>query len=317
MSSFQFGIYPGGATGTETGVTTGPADNASEIQNALQTLQGNTPSFLVRAYIGYHSKNKIRSSTPEYPEQYISNGRSLDLVLCFQSEEDEMEHWTEFIRATIRKFGRQLSKIQITEEANVDLPALDGHYKNSRKALVRGVVAAKDEIIKLKLDTKVGFNATPDFTPDKLFWTEIASLAFNDFVKSIDYVGIDFFPDVFKPIPPGIDLRAALQGVFAQFRSDMRLIGIQDDVQLHVTENGCPTSESRTHEQQALMLEKIVRLIFELRNEFNITTYELFGLRDADSSIQNIFYQFGIMRDNYAPKKAFDVYRKLISELSS
>jgi len=319
MSHFHFGIYPGGMTGTETGLTTGPADNTAEIQKALQLLQGDASSLLVRCYIGYHSKEKISHSTPVRPEQYVTKGRGLDLVLCFQSEDENMEHWKEFIRTMIHQYQNELVKIQITEEANVNLPSLDGHYKNSRKALVEGVIAAKQEINRLKLNTLVGFNATPDFSPDKLFWKEIASLASDDFRKSIDYVGIDFFPDVFRPIQPdgnAFDLKAAMKGVFTQFRKDIQSIGITSEIPLHITENGWPTGISKTYEQQAIMLEKIIRQIYEYRNEFNITAYELFALRDADSSNPDIFYQFGIMRDDYTPKPAFHVYQNLISELT-
>jgi hypothetical protein len=40
-----------------------------------------------------------------------------------------------------------------------------------------------------------------------------------------------------------------------------------------------------------------------------------YQLRDADSSNPSIFYQFGVLRDDYTPKPAFEVYRRLIAEL--
>ena len=45
--------------------------------------------------------------------------------------------------------------------------------------------------------------------------------------------------------------------------------------------------------------------------------YELFGLRDADSSKDDLFHQFGILRDDYTSKPAFTVYKDLIRQLSS
>lgn len=64
----------------------------------------------------------------------------------------------------------------------------------------------------------------------------------------------------------------------------------------------------------------------ELENPFCIGTirtqtltihrYELFNLRDADSSQNDIFYQFGLLRDDYSPKPAFAVFKKLVAELS-
>lgn len=49
--------------------------------------------------------------------------------------------------------------------------------------------------------------------------------------------------------------------------------------------------------------------------ELNIQEYELFGLRDADTSNQNMFYQFGLLKDDYSPKPSFYTYQKLINEL--
>ena len=40
----------------------------------------------------------------------------------------------------------------------------------------------------------------------------------------------------------------------------------------------------------------------------------LFGLRDADSSQSDLFYQFGIMHDDYTPKPAYDTLKCLIRE---
>jgi hypothetical protein len=35
------------------------------------------------------------------------------------------------------------------------------------------------------------------------------------------------------------------------------------------------------------------------------------GLRDADSSRDDVFGQFGVLRDDYRPKAAFDVIRRM------
>lgn len=319
IDSFTFGIYPGGMTGTETGLTTGPADVPDKITSALDALQNNQERFLIRIYKGYKSLTQAGHETPKNALQYAVNGRKLDLVLCFQSPEEDLSGWKTFITGCIAEFGSHLAKLQITEEANVKLPSLDGFYDNSRKALVDGVIFAKDMIRKLKLNVQVGFNATPDFNPNKTFWTEIAQLAGTEFYKSLDYVGLDFFPDVFRRLSPqtsDLELTHAIASVLILFRKDMETAGISDSTPIHITENGWPTSKDRSHEEQAVMLEKIVTAIHSLRIEHRITHYELFDLRDADSNVNDIFFQFGIMKDDYSPKPAFYVYKRLISELS-
>ncbi|AYB33949.1 hypothetical protein [Chryseolinea soli] len=313
--SFTFGIYPGGMSGTDKGLTTGPADSAQAIENALRILQGDVPSFLVRAYIPYKSGRAAVHPTPVQPSQYAKENRLLDLVLCFQSDEEDMSTWKAFIRDTIRKYGARLAKLQVTEEANANLPSLDGFYKHSRKALVEGIVAAKEEIQTLGLQTIVGFNATPDFNPEKKFWLEIASLATPAFYDALDYVGLDFFPDVFRPIA-GEDLEGPITGLIAMFRADIGQAGIRSTIPLHITENGWPTHHDRTEQRQAAQLEKIIRIVHRHRETFHITHYELFALRDADSNVQDLFYQFGILRDDYSPKLAFEMYRKIVAELT-
>ena len=42
---------------------------------------------------------------------------------------------------------------------------------------------------------------------------------------------------------------------------------------------------------------------------------KLFTLRDANSSKDDMFYRFGVLRDDYSPKPAFGVLRDLIAEL--
>ncbi|KLU63760.1 hypothetical protein DEAC_c43280 [Desulfosporosinus acididurans] len=58
------------------------------------------------------------------------------------------------------------------------------------------------------------------------------------------------------------------------------------------------------------MIETVIRTIYNLRHELNISHYELFGLRDADSSKDDLFHQYGIMRDDYTPKPAYDTFKK-------
>lgn len=63
------------------------------------------------------------------------------------------------------------------------------------------------------------------------------------------------------------------------------------------------------------MLEATLHAVHELRAELNVTHWELFTLRDANSSKEDMFYRFGVLRDDYSPKPAFGVLRDLIAEL--
>ncbi|WP_199241676.1 hypothetical protein [Desulfosporosinus sp. Sb-LF] len=105
-------------------------------------------------------------------------------------------------------------------------------------------------------------------------------------------------------------------------QKDLIKAGITASVPIRVTENGWPAGKNpvanieRSFEQQTKILETIIRKICNLRHELNISHYELFGLRDADSSKEELFHQYGIMRDDYSPKPAYFTFRNLINELS-
>jgi hypothetical protein len=311
-SFMQFGIYPGTVTDVEEGMPKGKPEVPSKIQEALNLLQGNASSLLVRSYIHY---GKIERHTPTNPEQYAINGRKLDLVLCFQSNEEDLSGWHDFIRKMVLQYGSKLGSLQITEEANAQIPFMDGNFKNVRLALVEGVVTAKDEIRKQGLNVKVGFNSTPIFNPADTFWKEIGERANDAFYDALDYVGLDFFPDVFRRIAYESHIDAVVY-VLKTFREqNLPTANIPKHIPIRITENGWATGPDRSYEKQAQILETNVRTIYKYHEELNITHYELFGLLDSDSSVPDFNYQFGIARDDYTPKLAFETYRKLIAEL--
>ena len=69
--------------------------------------------------------------------------------------------------------------------------------------------------------------------------------------------------------------------------------GIPVSVPIHITENGWPTGPTRSDERQADVLETVIRIIYEHRNQFNIMHYECFALRDADSPNPGLFCNLG------------------------
>ena len=141
-----FGIYPGGATGTEEGqATQGPAENPECILRALDQLQGTKP-FIVRAYELYTDGPDVRIQarpTPEHPLQYLQNGRRLDLVVMFQSLSGNVAGYCEFVRQMVRQYGPHCDTMQITEEANLQHSGLDGERPNAVDARRPSVWSAK------------------------------------------------------------------------------------------------------------------------------------------------------------------------------
>lgn len=315
-----FGIYAGSAAGTDTGLATGKEDEPQLIQQALTELSLGQDIFLLRGYIHYLGNGTFANEAPAEIEQYANENHRLDMVLCYRSSEYDEEDWKQAIIKIINRYKDHLYSLQITEEPNLKSAyAGDGSIENIEKALLSGVVAAKREIEKQHLKIKVGFNAVPSFNPADNFWNIIGSDDFKILRESIDYVGLDFFPDVFRPVAADgqpNDLVNSVVNVLRHFRNvNLKTAGISLSVPVHITENGWPTGENRTYERQAEVIEKVIKTISTVSDELNIDTYELFALRDTDTSNQNIFYQFGLLKDNYTPKPAFEMYKKVIGEV--
>jgi hypothetical protein len=307
-----FGIYPGHLT-TRLG---GQPDDPARIRAALDQLQGTARAFVVRGYLHYIGGGQTANQTPAAPEQYVDTRRTLDLVLCFRDPQGDLAGWLDVIRATVRHHGPHLAALQIAEEPNNPDPAAggDGSFPNVLPAIIQGVIAAKEEAQRLGYAVPVGFNATPSL-PGNDFWDRFGALVTPAFLDALDYVGLDFFPDVFRPIAPDT-LGGAVAAVLAGFRETSARAGhIPPSVPIHIGENGWPTEPHRPDERQAAVLETVVRTVDAQRGPCNVTHYELFALRDADSSKPDIFDQFGLLRDDYTPKPAFETYRRLIDEL--
>jgi len=323
-----FGIYPGGILGTNSRMSFGKPDNPALIKKFVSMLQANKKPFLVRCYLHYNDSTPDLTRSGTFPEdflQYSGDEKQIDLVLSYNSKSGDVAGWVDFVRKVVRCHGSKITMLQVTEESNLNVsPVLDGSFPNVREALVQGVIAAKTEAIRNGHDNlQIGFSVVPNFESDfgDEFFNAIGVLGGDRFVKSLDYVGLDIYPDVFYPLPSlGLpnDIRHFVAGSLRCFREkSLFAIGIPSSVPIHVAENGWPTGPERSYEQQAEAIESIIRTINDYRGNYNVSHYELFDLRDADSSNPGIFSQFGILRDDYTPKPAFEVYRKLVEELST
>ena len=86
----------------------------------------------------------------------------------------------------------------------------DSNYGQVRRGdSVEGVLEAKDEIATRGLEVAVGINATPSFNPADPFWPTLTKRGGAAFVTAVDYIGLDFFPDVFRRLPTP-DFRSAV-----------------------------------------------------------------------------------------------------------
>ena len=326
---FVFGIYPGGDAGSDSGLVSGPPGNPLEIERCLAELQGESRPFVLRAYERFSDRDnpsRWPTQTPRNYERYLHSGRLLDLVIMYQSESGDIQRYVDFACEVSLRLADRLYSVQVTEEASfTDGPdAIDGPYPGVQEALVQGVIAVKDVLRRAgHSNIRVGFNSTPTFGEKSAFWANIGSRGGREFLGSVDYVGLDFFPDVFRPAAPDGqpgDIRDSVVLVLETMRNQwLPACGIRPLIPIDVAEHGWPTGPARSYERQARAIETVIRTVWELRERLNIARYTLFDLRDADSStpevMDDIFHHFGITRDDYVPKPAYQVFRQLIGEL--
>lgn len=325
-TGFTFGIYPLSVAGTPFGLAVGPPDNDEKIQMTLDDLRGGTKKLLPRTYLIY--TKEWESSMLANADRYSEAGLLGDLVIgCgdwtnSQEQGLELENWLQFIREVIERHGNQLASLQITNEPNLSF--MEGSKPYIMQALVEGVLTAKREVRERKLPVQIGFGSVPD-SPAAVphFWENLTKAGGQAFRESVDFVGHNFYVDVFEDQPLELkEVPVSVERILRQLREESLVAaGLPGSIPIRVAENGWPTGKNpvaninRTYERQSLVLEAVIRKIHDLRVTLNISHYELFGLRDADSSKDDLFHQYGILRDDYSKKPAYDTFKSLVQEL--
>ncbi|MEV6985130.1 hypothetical protein AB0M95_28250 [Sphaerisporangium sp. NPDC051017] len=325
MSGLTYGIY----AANQVAATAGPPDDPAAIDDLVGGLSGGRP-FVVREYMHFLGTpadpekaqvlapmRRMRALT--MPDQWYSTGnRRLDLVLCYLPAECDLDGWLAFIEQAIRRYGAIARFLQITLEPNFKLPWIDGSSPGVLDALTSGTCHARRLLDAAgHRDVRLGFSVAepPEFLGgDEEFWAHLEALTPADFAAHVDYMGLGLYPDAFSPVPEPA-LAGLTEHALRHLREhSMPRAHLGPDVPIHVAENGTPTGPDRTPEDQAARLDIMIRTVAAAATRYNVTHYELFGLRDADSARAEPTAQLGLTTSGYQPKPAYDVYRKLIAE---
>jgi hypothetical protein len=328
--ALRFGITPGVQTGQ---LGTGPVpprtpEVFSKQVAALAQLRSPGAPFVLRLHRFFWSDGEagIRRFV-SLAKRYTDRGYLVELQLRYHptpAQEGDIAAWVRHVRKVVDRFGpnRRVVAIQVTNEVNLAISpdSSDGAYDRARDALIRGVIAAKDEArTKGFGQLEIGFNWAYRNTPseEESFWNYLRDHGGPKLVRALDWVGVDAYPGTFFPPfnSPGGE-RDSLVNAFTTFRCLAAKPKIPKSVPIHVEENGYPTGPGRTYERQAQAMDTMVRAVHDFRGTFNITDYRWFNLRDGDSTSPNFQQQYGLMTDEYVPKPAFGLYRRLVGQLS-
>src|SRR4051794_23766292 len=256
--------------------------------------------------------------------QYTSHGFPVELQVRYQpsaEQEGDIDAWVEHVREVVRRFGpnRRVIGLQIANEVNLSFSpdSSDGSYQGAREALVRGVIAAKQEAARLGYNRlRIGLNWAyrTDPASETSFWQALRDRGGPDFVRSLDYIGLDVYPGTFFP-PAESDIsgyRDAMVNAMSAIRCYATIPGIPPAVPIEIGENGWPTFGGRSYDDQASILRVMVQAVHDFRGSYNVRDYRWFNLRDSKTGDAGIFQNSGLLEDDYDEKPAFAAYRELV-----
>ncbi|GAB3391796.1 hypothetical protein GCM10027568_17970 [Humibacter soli] len=307
----MFGIWPGvvGADLVDLTPLATPPEDVERTRAALDLLQGDSAQFYIRCYRHYRTSGRPErgvDAAPADPGSYAGAGRLIDLTACYRAVEPDPADYAEFVRQAVRDVAEWGGgKVQVGEELNVPAP-LDGGFPCCIEAVAAGVAAGLEE--RDRLGVKVGIGVNGAGVADPAFWTTMVDALGADSTSRLDFLGLDMFPDVFRPIPED-KVGAGAQFLVRTLRQVTLEAGISEATPIHVTETGWPTGPTRDEAKQARILLAVAEAVAATGE---VSVYELFSLRDgiSDGNWQN---GFGLLHDDYTPKPAYDAVRRLIN----
>lgn len=325
-----FGIYPGGGAGA-VGPSGQTRPEVPELRReALQDLRTDGQPFVLHLYDEFRQRSDARA-VPGWLaaqiEDYTDHGFRIELVLRYRPDaaRGDVAGFARFVRARVRQLepNRSVTHLQVTNEANIKgaPDAADGAYRGARRALVKGVIAAKREARRRgNRRLRVGFNwADENRRAGRSFFRALKRTGGRRFARSVDWVGVDAYPGTWGPELRDGDLdaavRASIKRTLRTLRTDLLPRAGLRRAALHFSETGFPTGSGRSEEMQQTVMRATISTVSRYRRRYGVTDLRWFDLRDADSSNSSFESQYGIMRDDYSPKAAFADFRGIIRKL--
>ena len=319
----KFGIYAGGRAGT----TCSRAPDPGRTGELVEEIAGGA-AFVVREYVhffGAEPDPEVVASLGAAGELsgltmpddwYVRGGRELDLVVSYLPAEADLAGWLGFLDLVIERYAGIARYLQVTLEPNFPIPLIDGSSPGVMEALIEGLPYARRRLdARGCRDVRVGFSVAEPaewLGGDEEFWRRLAKVPHDEFAAVVEYVGLGLYPDAFGPPVPMPDLRAMTEHALRHLRENcLAAVGIPAATPIHVAETGSPSLPGR---DQVGSLETMLSVVRGLAAELNITAYELFGLRDADTAAGTALGAFGLVTDEYERKPSFDFYRRTVRE---
>jgi hypothetical protein len=325
----RLGLNPAGEAGALGPKVPAVPEVPAKTLAALRSLQprGLPLSLRLNRFFWSDGDAAVRHFTT-LVNRYTRAGFLVELQLRYHptpAQEGDVAGFARWVRAMVRRFGAnpRVTAVQVTNEVNLPISpdSSDGAYEGATDALIRGVVAAKDEARRRGYgQLSVGFNWVYRWTPqgDAAFWAALGRGG-PAFRRAVDWVGLDAYPGTFFPPaePPGGEKDGIVAAMSTLRKCYMPAAGLGPRVPIHIEENGWPTGEGRSEARQVRAMRDMLGQVNRLRGTYGVTDYRWFDLRDHRTSSANLQHHYGVLRDDYAPKAGFAALRDLYARLTA
>lgn len=306
-----FGVYPEPGNG-QIGNVSSPQHAA--VIDAIHELRTGQP-FDVHLYTAWSWHND--GDLDRKIKAYTDAGLQITLTIKYSpppGSDGDVKGYARFVQRIVRRYGTNpaVHRYVIGNEVNVtwgDPGSSDGPFRNASRAVVDGVAAATQQLAQLRSTARVGTSiAITEPGTDARFLQALAKLGGRQFTRSVSFVGINVYPGIW-PVGSG-DVAADMASHLQTTRLAMTKAGFTSAVSMAILENGFPTADDA---EQAARVTPMIQAVCRVGRSVGVTSYSWFGLIDADSTSDDPFAHFGLLRSDLSKRPAFDRYREIIA----
>lgn len=325
----RFGVYPWGRTGCARRCASSVAEDADRSMAAVKQLKGRR-SFVVHLYGDYTGvSSRSADSLISEASWWASHGLHVAAILRYRPASRRRAAG---YRAWVRTQARRLAalpktvSIQIANEpTNRASNAGDGSYPGVVGAIARAVPAARREVVAAgRPDILIGFNWAAGRHPARTepIWGKLKRAGGSAFTRAVGFVAVNVYPGTWSaPLstssPSARQVRATMRTTLHAMRNKHMVAAGVSRAAITVGETGYPTTAKRSQATQDRVLRAIAAAVNASRARYGITDLYWFALRDGNSASRHLENGYGLLRDDYRPKRAFTTLRTLVARLGA
>jgi hypothetical protein len=326
----RFGITPqaAGTVGASQGEVVPPDPKARDA--ALHHLRPRNRELVIRITRFFESEGDAAvRRVVRRARHFARRGFGVEAQIRYHpspEQEGDRVSWRRFVRRAAKALAPNPSLVTLSITNEVNLPispnTSDGAFAGAKEAIVAGIAEADRALRRHgRRDVDLGFTYAYRWLADSdlSFWSEIGRLATPGFRAGLDYVGVQLYPGLF--VPPTLVAETAgeatVEALTLVRECYMPRAGLGPETALQVTEIGFATNLGHTEARQASELSDTVRAVHAFSGTLGVTDLRYFNLRDNRPDGTDLFDDVGLLRADYSPKPAFDVFRSLIRELGT